>query len=152
MVADARKMIKDFLDARLSATNMKEDDAVTNASFIVCFDYPTYPLIRVFNDKEVDLIFSVGKLTNTALTDYTQAPYGYREMVPIDVCCIDKTGITGVKLLQKAEAELRRVIENYTVGTAEWEDLSEGSDITKFHGRTKIYGVRVILKYVRGIT
>ena len=43
--------------------------------------------------------------------------YGYEEDVPIEIYCIDKSGITGTKLMWKAERELRHVAETYPEGS-----------------------------------
>ena len=116
----------------------------TQVTFIVCYGNPDYPLVRVFIDKAVDLVFSVG----TPDTESLQVGIGYLEKVPITIWTIDKTGISGTELRWKAEAELRRVCEGYNpLGSLRgWERLSDNE---KNLGGTILYSVSGIMRYKR---
>lgn len=150
MVDDARYRTKVWLDTYLSNANLTKDDDSTQVTFITAFGYPDYPLLRVFIDKAVDLVYSVGKPVSTPMMDpLTQSPYGYNEKVPIEITCITKQGVTGLKLLWKAEAELRRIAETNPEGSV--RNLSDSTDITQMMS-TIIHGVRVEMTYRRDTT
>jgi len=156
MVEDARYRTKDFLTdvtipTGIQAANILKDDGVTQASFIVAYGYPDYPLERVFlGTKNVDLVYAILKPTSVPLLGGSTTPWGYEESVPIDIRTITKQGITGTKLMWQGEAELRRICETYPLGSSR-RNLSESRDITE-SGSTTIYGVRVVMSYRRGIT
>jgi len=115
----------------------------TQVSFIVAYGNPDYPLVRVFIDKAVDLVFSIG----TPDVEGLPVGIGYLEKVPITIWTIDKTGITGTELRWKAEAELRRIIETYPLGSLRsWERISDNE---KNLGGTILYSVSGIMRYKR---
>jgi hypothetical protein len=115
----------------------------TQVTFIVCYGNPDYPLVRVFIDKAVDLVFSIG----TPDVEGLPVGIGYLEKVPITIWTIDKTGITGTELRWKAEAELRRVCEAYLPGSLRsWERISDNE---KNLGGTILYSVSGIMRYKR---
>lgn len=115
----------------------------TAVSFIVAYADADYPLIRVFIDKDVDLVFCIGTPDSEALP----VGVGYIENIPITVWCIDKTGLTGTKLRWKAEAELRRVAETYPSGSL--RTLNRLSDNKQNLGSTILYSVNYIMRYTR---
>jgi hypothetical protein len=80
----------------------------------------------MFLDKFVDLVFSVSEPARMALLDYKGCIIGYEEDVPITIYTINKEGITADKLKWKAEAELRRIVETYPVGSSSWRALEKG--------------------------
>lgn len=143
MAEDARYRTKYYLDDKLDNANLTEDDDATEVSFIVAYADPNYPLVRVFEEKWIDLIFCVGTPESVALP----VGAGYEEHVPITVWCIDKTGITGTKLRWKAEAELRRVAETYPSGSL--RTLNRLSDNKQNLGSTILYSVNYIMRYTR---
>lgn len=122
----------------------------TQVTFIVCYGNPNYPLLRVFIDKDIDLVFSVGESTSEAINDFNFYPIGYEEHVPITAWCIDKTGITGVELEWKAEEQLRRVTEQYPLGSVRSLERLEDCDLN-MEG-TIIYGRKFMLNYRRDLT
>jgi len=115
----------------------------TQVSFIVCYGNPDYALERVFIDKAVDLVFSIGTPDSVALP----LGVGYLETVPISIWTIDKTGITGTELRWKAEAELRRVCEAYPLSSL--RDTEKISDNEKNLGSTILYSVTHVMRYKR---
>jgi hypothetical protein len=123
----------------------------TQVSFIIAYADPDYPLIRVFIDKAVDLVFCVGDPESEAILDSDHYPIGYKESVPITVWCIDKTSITGTKLRWKAEAELRRICEIYPLGGS-IRSLERIRDNDKNLGSTILYSREFIMKYERDTT
>jgi hypothetical protein len=133
-VDDARHRTKVLLEY-LSVTALPK--------FIVAYSKPDYPLTRVFNDKSVDVVFSIGTPDSTALP----VGVGYTENVPITIWCIDKTNITGTKLRWQAETELRRIVETYPTGSLRnWQRLGDNE---KNLGSTVLYSVEYVLRYKR---
>lgn len=132
-----------YLDTYVLNSNLTKDNDTSQATFHVAFSYPDYPLERVFDDKAVDLIYSVGTPTTTALP----VGVGYDEAVPIKIFCIDKTDITGTKLRWKAEKELRRVVEANPTGSLRSLDRIEDNE--QRLGSTTLYSVKYILRYKR---
>jgi len=153
MVYDARYNTNVFLTdgtKGIQSANITKDDGATQATWIVAFGYPSYPIERVFNGtKNVDIVFSIDMPETFPLLGASFSPRGYQEEVPIEISCIKKQGIDGNKMLWKGIAELRRIIENNPTGSL--RTLGRMTDIT-VGGSTIIHGVRIILVYERGIT
>jgi hypothetical protein len=126
---------------------LTHDDNLTQAAWISAFGLPDYPLSRVFKDKAVDVIFSVGTASAKAMRDFRQYPYAYEEIVPIEIFAVDKTGITGTKLRWKAEAELRRITEAYPLASIRW--VTRVTDNEKKLGSQTLYSVKYELGYIR---
>ena len=151
MVYDARNRTKVFLDTYLTAGNMLEDDDATPAAFIVHFSDPPYPLKLVFfGSKNIDIIFSVDTPTTTPKLDWDGYIIGYRETVPIHIFTVDKTGITGTELRWKAEAELRRIVETYPMGS--YRSLDRVAKNDKWMGGWILHSVTYNLTYERDKT
>jgi len=156
MVDDARYRTKDYLETFFSAlsyrltTNLTLDDNSTLAKYIVAFGNPDYPMVKVFKDKGVDVVFSILPPTSTARLGHDQYAIGYDEEVPIEIWCIDKRFVTGTKLKWKAEAELRKIVEENPLGS--WRNLGSARPNDKNFGSTILHGVRVPLFYRRDLT
>lgn len=156
MVDDARYRTRDYLEGwtnastALNSANLTKDDDSTQVSWITCFGDPPYPMTRVFMDCDIDLVFNVGEPNSTPLMDCDQAAYGYEEHVPITVFCVDKPGITGTKLKWKAEAELRRICENYPTGSL--RGLERRRDNDQRVGSMILYSTEYVLNYRRDTT
>jgi hypothetical protein len=141
-VEDARYRTKVYLEQYLNTAALPE--------FIVAYGFPDYPLLPVFNVKNVDLVFSIGEPESKPLIGSNQKVYGYEEHMPIIPCCIDKSNIDGVKLLHQARTELRRVCETYPYGSLR-EPTSEEPE-TEQLGSTTLYKLRFMLDYTRDLT
>jgi len=155
MVYDARDRTKVFLDTKLTAANMKEDDNVTNAAYIVSYADPPYPLKLVFyGDKNIDIIFTVDTPTTTPKVDWDGTIIGYKETVPIHIFTVDKTGITGTELRFRAEVELRRIVETYPVDPAvdTYRSLNRISKNDRWMGGWTLHSVTYNLTYERDVT
>jgi len=154
MVQDARQRTKVYLDAKLTAGNITKDDGTTGARFLVMYEKPNYPMEREFRSVSatymVDLVFLVGEPTSEPMIDSDQTAYGYTEKVPIIAVCIDKTGITGTKLLWKATAELRLVLQDYPFGSYRSLEVMTSEDEPL--GSTILYTKRHVLNYERDLT
>ena len=144
---DARQRTRTYLATYIVDANLTHDDDLTQAAWISAFGLPDYPLSRVFKDKAVDVIFSVGTASAKSMRDFRQYPYAYEEIVPIEIFAVDKTGITGTKLRWKAEAELRRISEAYPLASVRW--ISRVSDNEKKLGSQTLYSVKYELGYIR---
>jgi len=147
---DPRYRTKVYLETYLDSNNLLCDDRYTSVNYIVTFEDPDYPLIRVFNDKKVDLIFCIGDPETTPLMNADQTPYGYEEIVPITVWCIDKSDIDGEKMKWQAERELRRILETYPYGSL--RQLERLRDNDQNLGSTTLYSREFILRYKRSTT
>jgi len=150
MVEDARYRTKDYFETYLENSNLTKDDGSTQVNFIIVYGYPDYPITKVFQTKGIDLIFSIGEPESTPKLGFNLEPYGYEEHVPITTFCIDKSGVTGTKLKWKAEAELRRVTENYSIGSHRL--LERRADNDQRLGSTILYSAEYMLKYERDTT
>jgi hypothetical protein len=157
-VEDPRHRIKDYLDplsghvppGHLDATHLLENDGVTQATSIVCWADPPYPIKTVFVTKGVDLVYSIGKGTSAPLIGGDKYAYGYKEKVPITVQAIDKTGISGLNLMWQGERELRRVVETYPLGSL--RNLETATPKTQSLGSTILYSVECVMDYQRNLT
>lgn len=152
MVDDPRDRTKDWLDTYLDNDNVNRDtDNEVPARMIVLYGDSDYPLLRVFNKpKNVDLLFLVSKPDSQPLLSHDHVIYGYRESVPVKIMAVDKTGVDGLKLVWKGEAELRRIAETYPTGSLRLLRLSRDSK-TRL-GSTTLYSTEYKLSYVRDTT
>jgi len=143
-VDDPRYATKAYLTSHLTANNMKEDDNLTNALYIIAMGLPDYSISKVFlGPKNVDLVFSIGTPDSEALS----LGVGYAENVPVSIFTINKTGITGTRLRWAAEAELRRVCETDPHGSL--RTLDRLSDNEENLGSTILYSVTYVMRYKR---
>ena len=140
---DPRQRTKVWLDTYLNEEALTENDDTTPASFITCWHDPPYPISKVLISKGVDLVYTV----DTPLTEPLPVGIGYIEKVPIHIYTIDKTGILGNKLRWKAERELRRLAEDYPLGSLRTVDRV--ADSTQSLGSTTLYSVTLYLAYKR---
>lgn len=138
---DARSRIKVYLETYLSPSMITNDDG-SPVTFAVIYANPNYPIQLEF--LTVALLFCIDTPDSVALP----VGVGYIENVPITIWCIDKTGITGTKLRWKAEAELRRVVEEHPAGWSlyTWQRLSDNEQNL---GSTILYSVEYVLRYKR---
>lgn len=127
-----------------------KDNNATDATIILAFDWPDYPLIRVFIDKDVDGIVSIGQASSEAILDSTHYPIGYIEKVPVTLCTLDKAGITGVKLLEKIEAHLRALLEAHPLGSLRRETGHQPK--TERLGSWYMYSSEFTITYKRDLT
>jgi hypothetical protein len=150
MVDTAQKRTKTWLDTYWLTANITKDDAVTLAKIITAFDWPDYPITRLFLDKDVDGAVSVGQASSKVILDTDHYPIGYDESVPITLCTVDKPGITGIKLLGQIEAELRRIDEQYPLGSV--RRITGTSPKTQRLGSYFLFSIEYSLGYRRDVT
>jgi hypothetical protein len=165
-VDDPRKRTKAYLDPNwappgyLLTANLLEDNGTTQATFITCWDGADYPLKRVFVDKAVDLVFSIGRTTSKPLSHpaypaygavaSSEGVYGYDEKLPIEIFTVDKVGITGENLKWQAERELRRILETYPFGTKREIETFDHKNVDL--GSLILHSLTVEFAYKRGVT
>jgi len=150
MVQDARRRTKDYLDTYLRNSQLTKDNSFQQASFIVAFGEPNYPILKVFKTKGVDLIFPIGTPSSKPIVSGDQIVRRYEEHVPFEWVCINKTGITGTKLRWKATAEVRYVGETYPIGSQRIVVDERPND--RNLGSTMLYSQKATLIYKRGTT
>jgi len=147
---DARYRTREWLETYLNADKLTEDDDTTPITFITAFGKPNYSLEKVFNEKLVELVFSIDEPTVTPLFDNEGVPYGFIEVVPIMIWCVDKTNVSGPRLMWKANQELRRVATEYPEGSK--RSVEKIAENTENLGSTILYSSLFNLRYRRGLT
>lgn len=153
MVNTAQYNMKTYLVAYITAAKLTEDNGTTLATFITAYDMPDYPLVRVFNDKAVDIVFSIGQAASSVLMDSDHYPIGYRESVPVNIYILDKTGLTAIKVMAKVEAELRRISEIYpTALPGSLRSISKTLPKPVLIGGTWFWNVEYTYSYLRDLT
>ena len=132
---------------------MLKDDEVTQLEFITQYGDPTYPFKRVMYDpKNNDLVFGVFTAESEAMVDFDGSVYGYVERVPVKIYSVTKQGITGPEARWKAEAELRRIVENNPLSADNYRSIQRMSDNEVDMGGWMLFSVNYILTYERDLT
>lgn len=142
-VNDARYNTKDYLETRITDSNMQTTGG-RNLRWIACYSNPDYPLLRVFIDKRMEIIFTIDTPDSEPKMNYDQTPYGYKERVPIHIVTLD----TEVNHL--AETELRNVTESYPTGSQ--RGLERRGTTVHNYGSTQVFDTEFVLNYSRGTT
>ena len=150
-VLDPRERMKTFLDDGLIAANLLEDNGATQATFLVCFAFPDYPINKIFLTKTVDLLFCCGGPTSNPLGGFNHKPYGYEESVPITVYAVDKAVLTAENLLNQARGELRRLQETSPAALNLRTVRGERPVSERFGGQV-LYSQEFVWTYRRDIT
>lgn len=152
MVDDARNRTKTWLDTYLDTGNILKNDELNECSIHVHYDNPPYSLRRVFyDDKDIDITFSIGQpKTVPSAYDWDGTLIGYLEKVPVIINTVDKNDVTGLLILEKAEAEIRRIFETYPLGSYRGYSRSEPGN--KDMGGWRMYGITYVVSYDRDTT
>lgn len=142
---DARYRTKVYLSTYLNQAALTKDDG-SPAVFAVMYAYPDYALSLEFlaASNPVDVLFLIGKPNTESILARR-----YNEHVPITISAINKTGITGVKLCWKAEAELRRVTDTQPLGSTALCKLETIRETTERIGSATIYSTECVMTYRR---
>lgn len=148
---DSRYRIKALLDggSGITATHLKEDNGTTNATYITCFDYPVYPITKVFNTKTVDLIISIEKIAAKPLYNYVHYPYAFIETVTVGLWSVDKSGLTATNLLEQAEEELREIFTDNPTTTGAIRRIESTAYEVVDIGATRLWHTTVTIEYKR---
>jgi hypothetical protein len=148
MIEDPRSKTKYYLEYYDAPANITKDDGTTQASYIYQFEKPPYPLKRVFFDpKNKDGIYTIGTPDSDAVLDWKHEAYAYDEKVPITIDAVTKHGINGDRLRWKMEAELRRIVETYPLGSI--RSLTHMTPLARDMGIFKLHTVTYNLRYKR---
>jgi hypothetical protein len=112
MVDDGRYRQKVFLDTYVDDANLTLDGG-SEATWISHYADPEYSIEQVFGSSglNVDLAIAIGDPRTTPHLNYLHVPYKYEEVTPLTLAAKNKSGLTAVKLLWKAEQELREIAE-----------------------------------------
>jgi hypothetical protein len=130
---------KIWLDAYLLAAYLP--------AFITAYSFPTaYPIIRVFRDKAIDLIFSFSKPMSTPQYNGDKSLYGFEENVPITISAVDKD-VTALSMISAAENELRRLCDLHQFGSLRL--MNSQKDKTQRSGVFTLHSVEFNLIYRR---
>jgi hypothetical protein len=140
-VEDARYRTKYYMETYFAAASLP--------NYIAAYGKPDLPMIQVYKTKGVDLVFALDEPSSEPLVDYDHYTIGYKETVPITPCCIDKTNIVGTKLMHQARTELRRIFENYPLGSLRIPQSEKPA--TQVLGSTTLYMFTCYLDYERDI-
>src|SRR5271157_196533 len=152
MVDSAQNRTKVWIDTYWSGTPITKDDNTTPATMISAFDWPDYPLTRVFIDKAINGIISIGQASSAVLNDADHSPIGDDEHVPITLVTVDASGVTGVKLLEKMEAQLRLIAEQHPIANSSLRRETNTSPKTQRIGSFFLWSVEYSLNYRRDLT
>ena len=146
-VKDPRERMRTYLTTYLLTANLKKDNGSTAASFIVSYDGADYPAEKVFVDKDIDLIFTVGEPVSTPIFNADKTTDSYREQTPVTISVVNKAGITGANLKWQAEAELRRVAENNIFGSV--RTIEKTNPLSTNYESAIIHSYTYLIDYVR---
>jgi len=139
-----------YLDTYWIPANAVDDDG-NGLGVQIMYDGPDYPLELEFKAPSVvDVLVTVGQAESTPLMDVDNAAYGYTELVPVKIWSVDKTGVTAVKAIWQAEAEVRRILETYPTGSQ--RGLERTRSATLVLGSTTLYGAEYTVNYRRDTT
>jgi hypothetical protein len=141
-VIDARKRTRTWIDTYLSLS----------VDWISCYDKPDYPIVRVFDDKGIEVIYSIGEITASPMMGFKNYPYGYTEEIPITMYCTNTQSYKGTTMKHAAEDALRTVANFYPIGSETLRELVRRRDVTERFGTVTLYGTEFTLKYTRDIT
>jgi hypothetical protein len=150
VVYSAQRNMKTYLDTYFNDAAQITGDGGGAVNVIVAFDNPNYPISRVFIDKGVKLIASVGQSESQSIVDSDHYPVGYDEKVPVTLAAMDQAGVTAILMLEKGEAELRRVAETYPFGSL--RRITGSKPETEWHGGFYIFKVQYVFSYKRNLT
>lgn len=150
---DARQKVKEYLDLRIVPANLTKDDGVTLSSTVNMFELEDlYHMRYEFRAaaSPVQGIYAVGEPDSEPMFKGSSSPYGYRENVPIHILTIDSEGCGGRLLQRKMLNELRRIVENFEIGSH--ANLLNRRNESRRLGSMMLFDVKWILRYERGLT
>lgn len=148
---DPRLKIKSVIDTYLTASNIKKDDGATNAATAAMFGDVSYPVTRLFLTKALDAVAVISRgASNVLYTDWVfgHKPYGFEEAVKIEICAVNKDGVTASNLVEKFEQEIRRIFTAYDP-YSNVRDLDTIEPTTVDLGYTQMCKTTVNIRYKR---
>ncbi|MDH5786975.1 MAG: hypothetical protein OEZ40_01605 [Candidatus Bathyarchaeota archaeon] len=146
MSTDPRASIKTLLDASITDANLTRDDAATELKWICMYGPCDVPLDRLFNEKGLDLIFTIEDSTS-AITTLGVSHIG---SFPVKAWAVDKYSgdakiITAALVLWKATKELRSVFLANPWGSL--RSLKEDSVEVHDLGSTRVWSKNHEIEY-----
>jgi len=148
-VDDPRYRSIDYLEHWLDPNHLLKDNGSSLATYIYQWEGADYPITKVFQTKDVDLIFSICRTQSTPLVG-SEGVYGYLEKLPIKIWTLNKTGITGENLGYQAETELRKIFEAHPLGS--YREINSFKPQPVQLGSLTLYQTQVEFDYKRGKT
>lgn len=140
LLTDAKYRTKTWLTTYLA-------ESANLPKYLICYGWPTYEVNRVFHEKLIDLVYSIGDPKSKPHYNADKSVDYYEEATPITVCCVDKTNIVGENLKWTGERELRVIFETYPFGAMRIMD--DRRDTTEREGDDILYQSEVKLIYRR---
>lgn len=147
--SDARSNTKSYIDVKVRSSQITKNDDSTLASWTCIYEDPPYHLSREFRaaSNSVQGLYVVSQPNSTPLIQVGRAVHGYDEQVPIHICAVDSTDVTGTVLQWKMEAELRYVLETYPI--ASYRSLDRRASHDRALGSMWLYDAEFVLNYRR---
>ena len=147
IVTDVRNRMKTWLDYPTWLPTIYEDNGSTAASRIVMFAKPDYSWWREFVTNSVDAIAYVEQVDCKARTTPDKYPYAFDESASIRICAVNKTGITGTRLVEAFEQAIRKVATDHPTGSIRTIDSIQNKD--EDLGGITLFSRSITIKYAR---
>ena len=146
--SDPRYRVKYLLDREWTRSNALDDNG-NGLGVQTLYAYPPYPLeLELKEPSVIDVLIPIDQPRSTPLMDPgTKAPCGYREQVPVELVCMDKSDVTATKAMYQAEAELRNVLEENPTGSLRC--LREAAPSTRHLGSPTLWSAKYVWDYRR---
>lgn len=146
--SDARYRTKVWMDTRLRAAQITQDDDSALANYVVIFNEPPYPLELEFRGgSNMDGLYVIDQPNSTPLRDADQIIRDYTDHVPIHVMAVDSAGCTGTALQHKMVAELQYIAETFPESSQ--RTLERRSKHDRDLGGMWLYDTEYLLSYTR---
>jgi len=145
---DPRAKTKEYIDEKVRDAQITKNDGSTEASWACAFKPLPYTMELEFRGaSNMNGLYMVGQPVTTSLLDQNLKPYGYKELVPVDIYTIDSTDCAGDPLAWRMEAEWRYVTETYVTGSQKNLETRRGEIINL--GSLQLYHIPTDLSFVR---
>jgi hypothetical protein len=148
---DPRSRHKIYFDTYLTPANIKKDDALTNADYMILFDQADYPLRYIFLPDlglTVDLAFSISKEPATPRNTFNHRIYAFEETVPVNLYAVNKADVTATNLVEQAEQEIRHIVTDHPLGSVRFIQSIKHTPID-LGDRNYLSNTTVTIRYVR---
>ena len=146
---DIRYRQKLYLEDYITDSNIKKDDGVTNATYVLLFAGVDYPLSLEFVDNNIDLIICIDAETvkddPSLRSAIDRCYFAFREFATITFFAMNKSGLTATNLIEQAEQEIKHVFTDHPLGSVRnISDIKKNPvDIEDLNSRT------VTIEYIR---
>jgi len=147
---DPRYRTKLFIDTYIAAT--KKDNGVTNASTIRMLDVISFPVSRLLTDlgKDYDVVDVISRVNSKPIMHAgARSPFCYDETVRINIYAVNKTGITGSRILEEHEQAIRDAYNDYPSGSGYIREIEQVSKENVDLGHNILYCLALEVRYRR---